>query len=241
LKLVDAQEDIYGGLDPREVPRYTVGEAAHHLRLPVSTLHQWVRGRSFIATNGRRKTVGPVIHLARGSRPGSDLLTFLNLVEAYVLAGIRRVYYVPLQKVRKAVAYLRQEMDVERPLIDEDFFTDGADLFVERVGALIQVSREGQAAMREILEKSLTRIERDPKGLLLALYPWAHKPDEPKAVEIDPRRAFGKLVISGTGIPTAEVAARMSVGESVDELADDYRLPRDRIEAALRWELRPEG
>ena len=233
-----ANHDIYGGLDPRDVPRYTVGEAAHHLRLPVTTLHQWVRGRSFPDARGTRKSVGPVIHLPR-SREGSYLLTFLNLVEAYVLASIRRVHNVPLQKVRKALAYLRQRMEVARPLIDEDFLTDGADLFVERLGALIQVSSEGQAAMRAFLAKSLTRVDRDPKGLLVALFPWAHAPDEPRAVEIDPRRAFGKLVISGTGIPTADVAARMYAGESVDELADDYRLARPQIEAALRWELRP--
>ena len=40
-------------------------------------------------------------------------------------------------------------------------------------------------------------------------------------------------------VPTAEVAARRYAGESIGELADDYRLARPQIEAALRWELRP--
>lgn len=52
-----------------------------------------------------------------------------------------------------------------------------------------------------MLEASLERVERDPKGLAERLFPWAREPDEPREVELDPRRAFGKLVVTGTGIP----------------------------------------
>jgi uncharacterized protein (DUF433 family) len=223
--------DIYGGRDPRELPRYTVTEAAHYLRLPSSTLKQWVHGRSFRGTHGQRMHAKAVIEL-----PAENLLTFLNLVEAFVLASIRRQHQVPLQKVRKALDFVRDEMGVDRPLVEQDFETNGADLFVQRLGKLINVSSEGQAEMRAMLELSLARVDRNASGLL-AVFPWARRRDEPKAVEIDPRRAYGKLVIAGTGIPTAVVADRMSAGESIDDLAEDFGLPRQKIEAALRWEL----
>jgi len=53
---------------------------------------------------------------------------------------------------------------------------------------------------------------------------------------IDPRVAFGRPVIAGSGIPTAEVAERFNAGESINDLARDYeRAPAD-IEEAIRCE-----
>jgi uncharacterized protein (DUF433 family) len=54
---------------------------------------------------------------------------------------------------------------------------------------------------------------------------------------IDPRIAFGRPVLVGTGIPTAVVAERYKAGESVDDLAGDYGRDRLEIEEALRCEL----
>jgi hypothetical protein len=36
---------LYGGVDPREVPTYSVAEAAHLAQVPVSTLAHWVAGQ----------------------------------------------------------------------------------------------------------------------------------------------------------------------------------------------------
>jgi uncharacterized protein (DUF433 family) len=214
--------ELYKGHDPRDVPRYTVAEAAEYVLLPTRTLHEWVAGRA------------SVIRLRRGERP---LLSFWNLVEAYVLATLRRYHGVPLQRVRKALRYIEHELQLERPLIDKEFLTDGIDLFVEEYGRLINASKEGQTAMRELLEASLHRVARDPQGLAKGLYPWSRRPDEPKDVEIDPLRAFGQRVIAGTGIPTSVIADRLCAGDSVERLAADYRVPVDKIGAALRWEL----
>jgi hypothetical protein len=37
--------DLYGGRDPRELPMYSIGEAAVYLGVPRSTLATWVRGQ----------------------------------------------------------------------------------------------------------------------------------------------------------------------------------------------------
>jgi uncharacterized protein (DUF433 family) len=54
---------------------------------------------------------------------------------------------------------------------------------------------------------------------------------------IDPYIAFGRPVLTGTGIPTAVIADRYKAGESIDELANDYEQDRFRIEEAIRCEL----
>jgi uncharacterized protein (DUF433 family) len=214
--------DLYKGRDPRDVPTYTIREAAQYMLLPDSTLREWVGGRA-------RVIMPPVGH--------PPMLSFWNLVEAYVLATIRRQHRVPLQRVRKALRYVEKELGSKRPLIEQEFLTNGLDLFVNAFGGLVNASKAGQTAMRTLLEASLQRVHRDPSGLADRIFPWARDPDEPKALEIDPRRSFGKLVIAGTGVPTAVIAERLRAGDSLEHLAKDYRLSLSQIGAALRWEL----
>jgi uncharacterized protein (DUF433 family) len=226
--------DIYAGQDPRDVPTYSVSEAAHYLRLPATTLRAWMLGRTYPTKRVPERRAPAVIRVPAGK---PRLLTFWNLAEAYVLATIRRRHGVPLQSVRKALRYVEKERGHERPLVEQDFMTDGVDLFVEEYGKLINASQPDQILMREMLAATVKRVEFDAEGLALRLFPWANDLAEPRHVEVDPQRAFGRLVVAGTGVPTDVVAERFRAGDSVDHLAEDYGLARDKVEAALRWEL----
>ncbi len=211
--------------DRRDAPCYGAAEAAHYLALPASTVTAW----SFGQVNMK-----PVIKPAQRRPP---LLSFWNLVELYVLASIRRRHGVKMKRVRSALRYVRDELGIPRPFIEEGFLTDGVDLFVERYAKLINASQEGQAAMRGVLEGSLHRIDRDAEGVALRLYPWLNEPTEPKHLELCATRASGRLVVANTGVPTEMLAERFRAGESVEQLSGDYDLEAAQIEAALRWEL----
>jgi uncharacterized protein (DUF433 family) len=52
-----------------------------------------------------------------------------------------------------------------------------------------------------------------------------------------PRVAFGGLVISGSRIPTVEIAERFKAGGSLEDLSGDFRRPTEEIEEAVRVEL----
>jgi uncharacterized protein (DUF433 family) len=73
---------------------------------------------------------------------------------------------------------------------------------------------------------------------VVRFYPWLNEPTEVRAVEIDPDRAFGRLVLVGTGIPTQAIAERFAEGDDVDVLARDFELDEAKIQEALRWEQR---
>jgi len=222
--------------DPRLSANYTVPEAAHYLRIPVGTLRSWVKGRTYPTQSGAR-FFHPVISVPDMDRP--LLLSFINLVEAHVLDAIRRRHNIPLPKVRSAIQYLRKHLNPEHPLADIALETNGQDLFIEKFGALISVTGAGQLAMRELLQAHLKRIERDVDGIPLRFYPFTRKQefDEPKYVVINPLVAFGRPVISGTGIPTAVLAERWKAGESFESLMEDYGLAKDKIEEAIRCEF----
>lgn len=217
--------------DPRDVPNYTPTESARWLGIVPSTLRVWLQGQNY-RTKGGTKFMQPVIRAADRDPLG---LSFWNLVECSVLASIRKDHEVSLQKVRRALAYVSKELGRKRPLIEEDFSTDGVHLFVERYGKLISASEQGQVAMRELLEAGLMRIDRDEAGLAARLFPWRRDPSEPRVVSVDPRVSFGRPVLAGTGVTVEVILGRFFAGDTIEALARDYRVSQDRIEGLVRW------
>jgi len=225
--------------DPRLLPAYSVAEAAHYLHMPEETLRSWVAGRTYPVA-GQMKRARPLVHI---DDPKKQYLSFMNLVEAHVLAAIRRRHGVKLPKVRQALEYIRKQFQIERPLIHQVFQTNGLDLFIERYGELINVSREGQRAMKEIIGVYLKRIDRDEKGFPIKLYLLTRDTEtdaaassDPRLVVINPALSFGRPVIAGTGIPISSIYERYKAGDSAAALAKDFRLEISAIEEAIRCE-----
>src|SRR5438270_3587048 len=213
--------------DVRELAAYGIAEAAHYLLVPRATLRSWVAGMSY-GSGSERKLLRAVIQPAAKSPVA---LSFINLIEAHVLAAIRRKHRVDMPAVRRAIDFLKKEFGSQHPLADHKFETNGVDLFVERYGQLLSVSEGGQLAVRQLLEAHLRRIERDDKGFPLRLYPFTRvdQTDQPKNIVIDPFISFGKAVITGTSVSTDIVAERFKAGESADELAHDYGASGKRL------------
>lgn len=222
--------------DLREAPAYSILEAAGYLRLPVSTLRAWMLGQHY-RDRGERKFFKPVIEIAD---PNNRQLSFINLVEAFVLAGVRRKHDISLPKVRNAVNYLRHTFDTKRPLAEEKFQTDGVDLFVEKFGSLIGATQEGQVQMREIIRDRLKRVDRDPKGVpeKIVLFLSGRERTRSADVVIDPKFSFGRPILDGLGVRTAILAERFDAGDSVEDLAHEYDAPPEAIQNAIRCERR---
>lgn len=214
-------------LDPREMPAYTVPEAAHYLGLPKSTVRYWSAGRdsykALIATAQKR----PVV------------LSFLNLVELHLLAAIRRKHAVSMPSVRRSIGYLKKRYSSSHPLLAKELETDGLDIFIRNYGQLINISQDGQTAMRHVMEAALKRIERDNNNIPIKLYPFtrAQIEDAPSVIMIDPAISGGRPVIAGTGLATEIIAERYKAGESIHALAYDYGRKEAEIEEAIRCEL----
>ena len=213
--------------DLRELPAYSIAEAADYLRLPKSTLRAWLLGQ-----RGFRS----VIDIA--DRKGRQL-SFINLVEAFVLSAIRRDHDIPLPKVRRALDYVRRTSKTPRPLADEQFVTDGVNLFVEKVGALVGVSEEGQLHLLEMIRDRLKNVRRDAKGIpeKIVLFPMRGAVDKGDIV-IDPRLSFGRPVLDGVGVRTTMLAERFQTGDSIEELAREYSAAPEAIQNAIRCERR---
>jgi uncharacterized protein (DUF433 family) len=207
-----------------EEPSYGLAEAAAYLKVPYQTLRYWLTG-----FKARPPIVSPV-------ETDPTRLSFLNLLECHALAGMRKIYDLKLPKVRSALRKISQDYAQPHPLISVAFLTDRKDLFIERVGEIINVSQHGQMGLN-FYRMHLERVELDPKGLF-RFFPFVVQPgpSEPKTIEINPMVGFGKPVIAGTGISTAIIASRFNARESIIDLAAEYGCTPQQIEEAVRWE-----
>jgi uncharacterized protein (DUF433 family) len=208
-----------------EEPAYGLSETAVYLKVPYNTLRYWLAGR------GKQP---PIIKPAMSD---PTRLSFLNLLECHALAGMRTMYNLKLPKVRTALRRVSEQFPKPHPLINESFLTDRKDLFIERMGEIINVSQRHDQLNLDFYLMYLERVETDSKGLF-RFFPFVVTPrsSEPKIIEINPMVGFGKPVIAGTGISTAIIASRFNARESMAALAEEYGCAPEQIEEAIRWE-----
>jgi uncharacterized protein (DUF433 family) len=230
--------DLYGGVDPRDMPAYSTSEASRYLRMPFRTLQNWCFG---YGTYGGR----PLVRVADLER---HLLSFWNVAELHVLGAMRNYHQISPQKLRRLIVYMEETLETPHPLVNERMLTDGASVFVEKAGALVNATKAGQIALRQLIEAHLERIDQDVDGLAVRLFPFIRvnssptttdtvQVGQPKIIALDPRVRFGRPVIAGTSIPTTEIAERFAAGDSIVQIADEYGRPAKEIEEAIRCEF----
>jgi uncharacterized protein (DUF433 family) len=220
--------------DPRDQPSYPLTEAARYIKVPVATLRAWVVGRPYPRAGGAARSQ-PLIHPPTRKPP---VLSFWNLVEAHVLRSLRIDHGVSLSKLRQAIRYAEKSMQIERLLLDEQLCTDAGQVFLARYGELISLSASGQLAMRKVFEAHLRRVEWDKWKFPVRLFPFVSSEDTAatRPIAIDPELAFGRPMVRSQGVSTAVIADRIDAGETVTELATDYRLTEAEVEQAVLYE-----
>jgi uncharacterized protein (DUF433 family) len=215
-------------LDVLSLPNYAPVEAVRYFHVSFSKLEYWVSG------NG-----DALIKLA-SQKPAS--LSFKNLVEFYVLEGLREVHQLRMSRIRTAIDYMMEYENTVHPLADYDIRTDGRDVWFYRGSTPVNASKWGKSAFGPMVDPYLKRVLRDPSGVAQGILPFMRKeqlsqPDPPTYVEIDPRRCFGMPVLIGSRITTAFLAGRYRGGEAVPAIAKSYGRPLAEIKEAIQWEI----
>lgn len=220
--------------NPRERPRYSIGQAAQYLQLSATTLRSWIVGRPYPA-GGESRFSPPLIAKPAVADPR---LSFNNLVEAHVLRALRTRHNVPMWAVRTALDYAENQFSIKRLLLSDQLRVAAGTVFLEHLEKLIDLGRSGQLAIKELLQAHLQRIDRDFEGLPLRLFPvvTTRGLDGPKMVVIDPQISFGRPYIAGKGVRTSTIVERLDAGESREAVARDYGLEPPEIDEAILYE-----
>ncbi len=217
-------------------PAYRASEASSILGIPKTTIQAWCFGQGYVRLDGKKKSFVPLV------RPANDsprVLSFKNLCELHVLGVIRRHHGIHMPIVRKSLEYVENQLGTQSPLVAEQFLTNGVDLFIEKASQLINVSRDGQTALRGEFMDALARIQRSSDGSVIRLFPYSRTTTtasaQPRVVMVDPTVAFGRPVLVGAGVTTDVIKDRFLAGDSFIEMADDYGVSEADIAEALRF------
>ena len=217
------------GTDDPRISRaiFTLRETAAYLDVPKSTVHWWARPPeakhpliTCFPAHGRQATV-----------------PFIGFAEAFVLSSFRRAG-VPLQRIRPAVEVLAKEIGVEHALASKRLFTDGAEVLFdyankrgEREVLELVVVRTQQRQFSGVVNDYLKRIHYGGDG-------WADSVRLPTyanaEVVVDPRVAFGLPLVVHGGARVEDLVDRFQAGDSVNEIAADFRVPAVQVEDVIR-------
>ena len=211
-----------------EMPNYSPMEAVRYFHIPYSTLAYWT------------EEPNQLVVLASQTPP---LLSFKNLVELYVLEGLRKIHGLHTSRIRSAVNFLLETERSRHPLADYDIRTEGKNVVFYKRGKPLNASLCGQYEMEEIIAGYLRRVERDPHGMAVRIFPYtkreqlANREQPPRTVEINPNVCFGLPVLRDSRLTTGFLASRFRGGDSVPSIARSYGRPVAEIKEAIEWEL----
>jgi len=218
-------------IDSLEIPNYSLAEAARYFHIPPATVSYWASGPK------------PMVTLAS---EGPRMLSFKNLVEFYVLEGLRHIHGLKLPSIRKGIRNLTALIQCEpsrHPLADYELRTlHGRDLVFVVEGNVINLTRYGQYEIPEWTIPYLRRVERDPRGLAQKIFPFTNKTqiqakaEPPRTIVIDPNICFGLPVLAGSRITTGFLASRYRGGDRPADIARSYGRPLAEIKEAIEWE-----
>jgi len=209
-------------------PLYSFAEADRLAGVTRGTSSRWLKGYRYWYTPEERRVLPPITP----DPSPREAVSFMDLVEVVAIGKLRGRGF-SLRRVRQINEYCQLALNSDRPLVTERFKTDGRDVFVMAdTGYLLDVLRgAGTQAWDEVLDPFLDTLDYEDE---LARRWWPRGRTEP--IVVDPDYGFGLPVIRGSGVRTEVVAERSRAGDSREEIAYDFGVGPEEVEAALRYE-----
>ena len=204
-------------------PLLTPKEVARHLRIPESTLYYWLSEQA----NGT-----PLVHRIVPEKRGWPSVPFVAVVEAHVLRALRDLGLTK-SKIREAAAEVRKAFDTPYALATKKITTDGVDIFVHYADDELARVGDGQRPFRELIDDYLHYISWDAAdGFASTLRLRQYSDIAP--VIIDPRFGWGAPVVESSKVPVDAVVDLWLAGESLEDVAYEYGMTREQVEAICR-------
>ncbi len=161
--------------------------------------------------------------------PGASggIFSFWDLLSIRAIAELRN-RGVPLNEISTGAQYLTTELKTTRPFAHKGLATVGTGFFAE-LGDWVDVGRGGQQAFQTVIQQFLRPITFDDSGMAAIWRPH-------KGTWINPNIQAGTPCVDGTRVPTKMLYDLHKSEFSLHDLAGDYRLPVEQVQAAIEYE-----
>jgi uncharacterized protein (DUF433 family) len=207
-----------------EVPLYPVQELARYLRMPPSTVRNWLRRGG------------------RVQRAPNMLLSFEELVSLLFVRELRVRHEVKFKDIVMAERDLQVRLGREHPFAWDTLWTAGKDVLIKVPGNpanYVAANRWGQETLpdwtevREVQVPALLdslRSQIDYHEFRAAV--WRPAPH----ITARPAVQYGLPCVDGTRLPTRTVVGAIEAGDTPETVAAAYGASLDGIRAAVGWE-----
>ena len=159
---------------------------------------------------------------------GEKFIDFPTLISLWLICRLHS-HGVPLESITDAVPQLRQGLGVKWPFASKAMWNLPETLTLFDRTEAIDIVVKGLLIWRLSQGWVPPGLEFDEDGTVSA---WLPVPD----VVIDPSVVSGSPCVIGTRTPTWIFPGMLENGDSVEELADGYRLAKERVLNAVEWE-----
>lgn len=190
---------------------YDLAEAARLVGRAADTIARWVRGAG-------------ALHRVRDAK----ILNFLDLISLLVISELVR-RRVPKPEIRRGGEYLSRQLDTKYPFAHKDIAAAGSAWF-GKFGDGVDVGKGGQLAFQDAIREYLKPISYGSDDLASA---WRPRP----RILVNPAIQAGAPCIEGTRVPTLMIAELVESPEDYPQIAGDYRLTVEDVQAAVEYEL----
>ena len=201
-------------------PLMTANAAGVHLGVPSTTVRQWADRKD------------PLVHAVAADR-NAPTLPLIALAEIQILRELRETG-LSMPHIRDSAASLRRMTGEDYVLASNTIATDGGDLLynaASRAAPEWVRAKDHQGAIRGVAERLITYVRYAEDGFAERLH---LRPYEGAEVIVDPRFGWGQPVLAQSKVPVEAVIDLFYGGESVGDIADEYDITTQEVEAILR-------
>lgn len=213
---------------------YSAREAAHIIRVPANKVRRWMFGYQSKGVEYKGLWERAV------NEPG--VIGFHDLLELKLVHEFRQ-HGLSLAVIREAAHIAREEFGTSYPFARQHFHTDGKKVFLEaakQVGDthLVDVISK-QYVMEQVYRASfLASIDYSSLGDAERWYPMNDEQHPDKSIVLDPQRAFGKPILTESGVPTRVLYDAYRLNEPLEVIAANYAVTPEEVKQAVLYESR---
>jgi uncharacterized protein (DUF433 family) len=211
---------------------YSLPEVARLLQMPSATLRRWLLGSASMVGN---LNTPPLVRRDDAELVARGLLTFTELIELLLIRRLREAG-VSLTTIRAVAEQVAAALQTPHPFAVAPFYAErtspltgnGDTAFLPRDvsawgnnEAVWETVRAEFAAQLDFAEDRVRRYW--PLG-------------KERRVVLDPGRAFGQATDPASGVLTRVLADSHAAGETVDAVAEWYRVEPEAVRDAILFE-----
>ena len=229
---------VQNGNNYRTAPMYSFSEASRLAGVSTSTVKNWLFGYSKkeaintpVGRSIRQRQIEPLFNTMP---PDAAMVTFLQLIEIVVAGKFRLAEHRKFQVVKQAYDNAQKEYQIQYPFAHLELRAIGGHIveLMHGTDRVRSVDSPAQLTLPNLVFDVVEQLDYGDDNLAFRWFPTGK--DNP--IVVDPKISAGLPTFEGRGVTINALHWRWKhEHQSIEYIARDFRLPKDKVEQALQY------